>query len=137
MTDQDVVAIRASDADRERVVEILRRGHVDGRLTLAELEERSATAYAARTWDDLVPLTADLPEHPGERPERPVPPVRPMRPAWGARGARERGGPPYVVAAVLLGTWIAAMAAFGVFIPPLPLLFLLVLRVLMRGRRVA
>lgn len=119
------IAIRASDADRERVVEILRRGHVDGRLTLAELEERSATAYAARTWDELAPLTADLPAPPREHAARPV------RVA-GALGVPE--GATYVVAAALLGAWVVAVTVFGVFIPPLPLLLFIVFRMTMVRR---
>lgn len=52
--------LRASDADRERVVELLRRAATDGQLTVDELEERVPNAYAARTRKDLEPLTADL-----------------------------------------------------------------------------
>lgn len=56
-----VGAIRVSDADREQVVALLQRHHAAGRLTLAELDERVTAAYAARTRDQLDPLTADLP----------------------------------------------------------------------------
>jgi hypothetical protein len=55
------VDLRASDADRERVVEALRRHHADGRLDTDELEERIAAAWAARYESDLERLTADLP----------------------------------------------------------------------------
>jgi hypothetical protein len=51
---------RASDADRERVVELLRRAASDGQLTVEELEERVPSAYAARTRGELQQLTADL-----------------------------------------------------------------------------
>lgn len=62
--------IRASDADRERVAEVLRTAAAEGRLDLSELDERLAVVYAARTYADLEPVTADLPtSHP-----RPVPP---------------------------------------------------------------
>jgi Domain of unknown function (DUF1707) len=54
-------AIRASDADRERTVGILRDGYACGRLTLAEFDERTTAAFASRTWGDLLALTADLP----------------------------------------------------------------------------
>jgi hypothetical protein len=56
--------IRASDADRESVVTILREAYTDGRLTLDEFDQRTTTAYAARTWDDLRALTSDLPAEP-------------------------------------------------------------------------
>jgi uncharacterized protein DUF1707 len=52
--------LRASDADRERVVDLLRRAATDGQLTVDELEERVPSAYAARTRKELEPLTADL-----------------------------------------------------------------------------
>jgi hypothetical protein len=53
--------LRASDDDRERVVEVLRVAAGDGRLTAAELDERLEMALAARTSGDLTALTADLP----------------------------------------------------------------------------
>jgi len=53
--------VRASDAEREQTVALLQRGFADGRLALAELEERVAFAYAARTRAQLRDLTADLP----------------------------------------------------------------------------
>jgi hypothetical protein len=55
MTDQ---AIRASDKERESVVDVLRDAYTDGRLTLEEFEERTSTAYASKTWADLRELTA-------------------------------------------------------------------------------
>ncbi len=54
-------AIRASDADRDRVVEILRQNNVEGRLTSDEFEERMSAAYNARTMGALAELTTDLP----------------------------------------------------------------------------
>lgn len=59
---------RASDADRERAVELLRAAFVEGRLTNDEYDERVAHAYASRTYGDLTRLIADLPA-----PPRPVP----------------------------------------------------------------
>ena len=52
--------LQASDADRERVVEVLRRAASHGQLTAEELEERVASAHAARTRSELDPLTADM-----------------------------------------------------------------------------
>ena len=54
-------SIRASDADRERVVEILRQHTAEGRITAEEFDERMEAAYAARTLGALAELTADLP----------------------------------------------------------------------------
>lgn len=57
--------LRASDADRDRVIELLRTAVTDGRLDAAEFDERMGAALAARTVDALVPLTADLIAAPG------------------------------------------------------------------------
>lgn len=53
--------LRVSDKERHDVAEILREAAGEGRITLDELEERLEAAYAARTYADLAPLTADLP----------------------------------------------------------------------------
>ncbi|MFI9046704.1 DUF1707 domain-containing protein [Streptomyces sp. NPDC053427] len=53
--------LRAADADRERVAEILRDAVAEGRLDMAEFDERLEAAYRARTYGELAPLTADLP----------------------------------------------------------------------------
>ena len=58
-------ALRASDADRDRVIELLRAAVGDGRLDQAEFDERLDAALAARTIDALTPLTADLVAVPG------------------------------------------------------------------------
>jgi hypothetical protein len=58
-------ALRASDADRDRVTELLRAAVADGRLDSAEFDERLDAALTARTIDALVPLTADLIAVPG------------------------------------------------------------------------
>lgn len=54
-------ALRVSHADRDQVAEALRVAAGDGRLTSDELDERLEKALTARTYDDLVPLLADLP----------------------------------------------------------------------------
>ena len=53
-------ALRASDADRERVVDILRQAAGDGRLDVDELDERLQRIYATKTVAELRPLIADL-----------------------------------------------------------------------------
>jgi Domain of unknown function (DUF1707) len=58
-------ALRASDADRDRVIELLRAAVADGRLDPAEFDERLDAALAARTIDALAALTADLIAAPG------------------------------------------------------------------------
>ena len=61
--------VRASDAERERVVAVLRDHAGEGRLEPAELEERVEGAYAARTRGQLGELVRDLPAPP-EQPAR-------------------------------------------------------------------
>jgi hypothetical protein len=51
----------ASDADRDAAVRVLNEGFADGRLTAGEHAERVHEAYAARTWQELARLTAELP----------------------------------------------------------------------------
>ncbi|HTK67515.1 MAG TPA: DUF1707 domain-containing protein, partial [Pseudonocardia sp.] len=50
MSVSELSGLRASNDDRERVVERLHRAHAEGRLDLHELDERLAVAYAARTY---------------------------------------------------------------------------------------
>jgi len=52
--------LRASDADRDRVIDVLRAATADGRLTADEFNERMEAALASRTFRELAPLTADL-----------------------------------------------------------------------------
>jgi hypothetical protein len=53
--------LRASDADRAQVADRLRRALEEGRLTLAEYDERLQQTYAARTYGELDPILGDLP----------------------------------------------------------------------------
>ncbi|TXS69546.1 DUF1707 domain-containing protein [Streptomyces sp. me109] len=53
--------LRASHADRDRAVDVLRIAAGDGRLTADELDERLEAALSARTLGELAVLTADLP----------------------------------------------------------------------------
>jgi Domain of unknown function (DUF1707) len=60
-------ALRASHADRDRTVDVLRDAAGDGRLTASELDQRVESALAARTGSELAELTADLPAEPGQQ----------------------------------------------------------------------
>jgi hypothetical protein len=87
--------VRASDADRERIVEQLRQHTADGRLTMDEFEERMTAAYAAKTYRELAQLTRDLPVDLSARSGRPgAGPIEDERPAWSKQGQEwGRGGP--------------------------------------------
>ena len=85
--------LRASDAERERTVELLRAAAGDGRLTLEELAERVEGALVAKTRDALEPLTADLPS-PALAPTRREPAPAGPSGSWAAAIARAAGGSP-------------------------------------------
>jgi hypothetical protein len=55
------VEMRASDDDRQRVIDALQRHTAVGRLTLDEFTDRVGDVYSARTLGDLESLTRDLP----------------------------------------------------------------------------
>jgi Domain of unknown function (DUF1707)/Domain of unknown function (DUF4190) len=70
--------MRASSADRERAVDVLKAGFAEGRLTQDEYNDRMGRAYAARTYGDLAALTADLPAGASPLPAWPVPAYQPL-----------------------------------------------------------
>ena len=63
----DLPDLRASDEDRNRVVEALRVAGGDGRLSAGELDDRLESALTARTLGELAGLTADLPAAPAAK----------------------------------------------------------------------
>ena len=68
---QSPSGMRASDRDRDQVAEVLREAAAEGRLSMDELDERLDLVYAAKTYAELVPITADLPAagtHPAPAP---------------------------------------------------------------------
>ncbi|MFB7466317.1 DUF1707 domain-containing protein [Streptomyces sp. NPDC056224] len=76
--------LRASDADRDRVVERLRDAVAEGRLDMEEFEERLEAAYTSRTYAELEPLTRDLPAEGAAAAALPTPGAAPGSP-WPAR----------------------------------------------------
>src|SRR5262249_58988677 len=60
-TMEDRLKMRASDTDRQQVVDRLGDALASGRLTMDEYVERMGHAYQAVTYGDLAPLCADLP----------------------------------------------------------------------------
>jgi Domain of unknown function (DUF1707) len=53
--------LRASDADREQVIDALKVAFVQGRLSKHELEVQAGLALASRTWAELTAITAEIP----------------------------------------------------------------------------
>ncbi|WP_412749543.1 DUF1707 domain-containing protein [Krasilnikovia sp. M28-CT-15] len=111
--------LRTSDSEREQVATILRAAMGEGRLNLAEGEERLAAAYAATYRDELTRLTADLPGG-GRAALLDTPQAR----TAARRGVRRHAGGVVVVAFVLLGLW--ALSGAHVFWPAIPLAFLFI-----------
>jgi hypothetical protein len=63
--------LRAADADREHVIDLLKAAFVQGRLTKDELDARAGRALTARTYAHLAALTEDIPAGPlADRPPR-------------------------------------------------------------------
>jgi len=56
----DPSRLRISDSDRNKVADVLRDAAGEGRIDLEELDERLGLTWAAKTYADLVPITADL-----------------------------------------------------------------------------
>jgi hypothetical protein len=53
--------LRAADADREQVIDVLKSAFVQGRLAKGEFDVRVGQAFASRTYADLAAVAADLP----------------------------------------------------------------------------
>jgi len=53
-------SLRASDADRDQVATLLSTAYAEGRLSREEHDERIDQLMAAKTFDDLIPITSDL-----------------------------------------------------------------------------
>jgi hypothetical protein len=145
MTSPD--AMRASDGDRERVVQALQEQVGEGRLTLQEFEERSTAVYEAKTVGELRKLLEDLPVDvfPQSAPppfamggawQQPFP--MPAIPPW-QQPRIVRAGRPNPVLFVVLAFMVFAVVGSVITLVPylLPLVFLsfLMLRAAARGGR--
>ncbi|HZE05744.1 MAG TPA: DUF1707 domain-containing protein [Solirubrobacteraceae bacterium] len=63
-----VGSLRASDADREEIVNRLHKAATEGRIAPDELEQRVSAALKARTYSELDATVADLPRQLGRHP---------------------------------------------------------------------
>jgi hypothetical protein len=110
---QERATLRASDAERSAVVAELERHYAAGRLTLAELEERTHQAYAAKTLGELDPLRADLPAEDRE-------PAPQADGAGHGRNLRSQLASFFSTAVFFIAIW--ALTGRGYFWPAWPLL---------------
>ena len=104
MNDQQTIQLtmRASDGDRQRVVERLQGALEDGRLSMDEFTDRTGLAFHAVTYGDLAPLCADLPA------AAPVIAAAPAASAVPSRAGYLAGLP--MVLKVLWTTWLVAVS---------------------------
>ncbi len=104
----DHLRMRASDTDRQQVIERLRTALDEGRLKMDEYLERMAQASEAVTYGDLAPLYADLPVTGSVVPREPAAPA----PAAGPQPAVVRRGVAGLPAPlrVLWTIWAAAVS---------------------------
>jgi hypothetical protein len=110
--------LRASHADRERLVDKLKAAYVYGLVTKEEFDARVIQAFAARTHAELAIVTADIPADlaPAPPPLRPAP-AKANPPAHSDLGLGERAVVATALLAVLL--FFAALCAGDSMIPPL------------------
>ena len=121
--------MRASDADRQQVVDRLRAALEDGRLKMEEFTERMGLAYQAVTYGDLAKLVADLPAASPQPQPRPAPAPAAPPAAASKRGVFADLPAPLKVlwtiwlAAVSINVvvWVLVVATSGHFIYPWPL----------------
>ena len=98
--------LRATHADREQVIEVLKAAFVQGRLDRDEFELRVGRALASRTYADLAALTGDIAS---DRPAR----ARPLQHASEPANKKKK-------AAATLACATLALLAGVVALPPLP-----------------
>jgi hypothetical protein len=98
--------MRASHADRERVIGTLKAAYVYGLVTKDELDERVGQTFAARTCAELAVIAADIP--PGLA--LPPPPLRPV-PAKASASAAARDRTIMATAIVAGLAWVAALVS--------------------------
>ena len=121
---------RASHADREQVVGILKAAFVQGRLTADELDERVGQALAARTYADLAALTTDLPADPA--PDRAPAPVPTPPPAPARRPHNTAASRAVKAGAGAIGAMVIAVIAAGVVVgQPVVFVFIAVFMVVL------
>ncbi len=126
--------MRASDADRDRTITLIREAYTEGRLTNDEFQQRMEQAQQSRTYGELASLTTDLPVVP-VAPPMPVPAIpqtdavvaererADMRDAWwallgvsalvnviwGITWIANPGPPPYYWPIWVMGPWGAGL----------------------------
>ena len=92
--------LRASHADREKVIELLKTAFVQDRLSKDELDTRVGQAFASQTYAELAAITADIPAEPAA--------ARPLR-----EPVRAKSQAPLAVSMVIAMTMLTAGSWMG------------------------
>jgi Domain of unknown function (DUF1707) len=113
--------MRASDADRTKIADQLRRATDEGRLLAHEFDERLGQALNARTYGELDALVADLPpeQAPATRTETTPSRRRPALIATTAGAAAAAAAAAVILLAPFSGTRVRAPSS-GVAQAPVP-----------------
>ncbi|MFD6156787.1 DUF1707 domain-containing protein [Nocardia sp. NPDC060256] len=106
---------RASNAEREKVVRLLARHLDDGRIDLAEYDQRTAQVYATTTTEDLQLVLSDLPKLPKESAGKAD--SSPRMPIW----QKIEGSSWLGVSVLVLFIWGAISLSVGEFTYPWPI----------------
>jgi hypothetical protein len=121
--------MRASDADREQVIDTLKVAFTQGRLTKEELDQRAGQAFVSRTYADLAAVTADIPARPADAGPLPEPVRAQARTPDSQAIRRGLGGGAIVVSALIAATALTnseAIATVTAYVVRVYILFLLI-----------
>ncbi|MDE2566833.1 MAG: DUF1707 domain-containing protein [Burkholderiales bacterium] len=130
--------LRASHADRDQMIEVLKDAFIQGRLAKDEFDLRVGHVLASRSYADLDALTADIP--PGMASAPPTPATAQVHaPVTASAKARERA----IIATAIFGGLASVLALFAYPVAPVPFLVgigsifvsLFLLRTWLRGQR--
>ena len=107
--------LRASDADREQVIDVIKAAFVDGRVTKDELDARVSHTLMSRTYAELALVTADLPARPVRTTPPRIVPAGDLAPAGGnvTPGDRVVVGTATLAVLALLGALFSGNPAAG------------------------
>ena len=119
--------LRASDADREQVIDTLKDAFAQGRLTTDELGVRTIRVLMSRTYAELAAVTADIPALLIQRWPRPQPAPAPTRKPVNMKAAAWAAGmiitPPALWAVFLTyygGFMVLFLVAFAGLVATIP-----------------
>ena len=118
--------LRASHADREQVIEVLKDAFVQGRLTKHEFDSRAGQALASRTYAELAALTADIPVWPAAAPPPPRQPAGAQNRAPGRHAGRDVAIGLGVGLIIVAGIVFGGLLRYTLLLLPLAFPFLLV-----------